>query len=226
MAPPKDPRIPKKNPRLNYIDQLMRFSWSAFRGTKDHEVKKESLINLRARIDEWLAEPGTTRDLENNPSVATSRKCWSKISPPDAEFPFDRSGGPDNSIFFYGSGSCSELFQDSQMDLDEVKNCVFGHGPYLVTQFEKVFATDNDTAGHFSSETAFDKHAKSTSADKPNDPDRYFVMADPAGHVDGITRMAASNKNLAPAKKMANELALKFNIRFVIGRVIRCINVH
>ncbi len=220
MAKPKDPRLPKKNSRLNYLDQLMRYSWSTYRKTKDYDQKRESLTTLCTRIDEWLAEPGLIRDLASGPAPAVERKPWSTISPPDTEFPFDQPGESSDELFFFSHRGSSELFTSAQLELDAVKNCPSGNCGYVVTTFAKIYATGNLTESHFRADSAFERHGKSSSADHSPEPGRYFVLADPAGHAENHTMTASSSKGLAPAIKKADELAAKFKIRFLVARVV------
>lgn len=226
MARLKDPSLPKSNFRLRQIERLMGYSWSAYRQTKEYSAKREYLTNLRARIDEWMAEPELVYDLAEGPSPTTKREPWSTISSADSEFPFDTPGETSEVFFYFAYRSSSELFSKAQLDLDEVKYCPLGKAAYWVTLFEKVFATAENTAKHFFSDETFDRHCKVASADKPHDRDRYFVLADPAGHRDGHTMLASSSTRFAQASKRANELAERFGIRFLVARVTGGFDAH
>jgi hypothetical protein len=225
MAKIKDPRLPKKNSRLNYVDQLMRFSWSTYRQTMEYAVKRESITNLRARIDEWMAEPELVYDLAEGAADQVKRECWAKSSPADATFPFDASGDADDSYFFFATGTFSELFTADQMKLDDVKACIMSRTPYFVLQLEKIHVTENSTTMHFSSGTAFERHAQSASA-KNIKQNRYVVLSDSAGLRKGYAMVACSSASLPQAQKRALELAEKFDIRFLVAQVDCVINVH
>ena len=226
LARAKDPERPKNNPRLRYIDQLMRYSWSAWRETKEYKKKREYLTGLKPLIDQWLAEPELIHDLENGKSPAAAQKRWSETPFENVEFPFDRGGETTDRYFYFSYRSSSELFTGAQRELDEVKYCPFRHCVYVVTIFEKIYATGNETAMHFFSETAFGRHAKRSSADKKHDPGRCFILADPAGSREGHTYIACSNQSPSQARKRADELAEKFNIRFLVARVVGCVDTH
>lgn len=225
MAKPKNPRMPKKNSRLTYIDQLMRFSWGAYRRAKEYELKRDSIISLRNDIDKWLAEPGVVYDLAKGASEQVHRECWASISPPDAAFPFDASGKAGDIYFFMG-GYLSELFTAEQLELDDVRACIHWRDPYYVFRLEKVYATENSTTMHFFSYSAFGQHAGAASGSKHPEQGQYLVLADPTGHREGHAMIACLSKSSTHARKRAIELAEKFDIRFLVTRVDEVINVH
>ena len=204
----------------------MQHSWSAFRESRDFDNKREYLINLRKLIDQWLAEPGQIRDLSEGPARESKRDNWARVSDPNAAFPFDEPGECEGQFFYFAYRCSSELFTREQLDTDEVKACPIGRCGYLVTLFEKSFATDNKTANHFWSDSVFDRHVKRKSADNKHAKDRYFVLADMAGHREGHTMIACSSNRRDQAVTSATTLAKKYGIRFLVARVVSCADYH
>jgi len=97
---------------------------------------------------------------------------------------------------------------------------------FVVLFFEKVFATDNETVSHFTSEAAFRRHAGREPA-RPFEKGEYIVFADPRGFFDGRSALpAAKYKTLSPAKKKAEALAAAFGIRFAVARLAGWVDNH
>lgn len=203
----------------------MRHSWSAYRQTKEHKKKREYINSLRGHIDEWLGEQELVYDLAKGLSTDVSRECWSRISTTDADFPFDAAGDAEEHRFFFFAGIVSELFTAEQMKLDDVRSCIQGRTPYIVLQLEKIYATAAPTSMHFFSDSVFERHVQSASANNI-ERNRYVVLADPAGHQKGHAMIACSSADQPNARKRALELTEKFDIRFMVARVDGVIDVH
>lgn len=225
MAALKDPRQPKKNSRLTYIDRLMRDSWSSYRQAREHSKQREAITSLRERIDNWLAEPEWVYDLAKGQSKKVTRERWSKNSSLDASFPFDEADDIGDYRFFFSTGILSELFTPEQMKVDQVRACILGRAAYMVLRLEKIRATENPTSMHFFSDRVFERYVQSPSA-KNIVRNRYVVLADPAGHREGHSLVAGSYNDQIQAWDRALELSKKFDIRFLVARVDGIIDVH
>jgi hypothetical protein len=204
----------------------MRDCWSAFRQSRDRAVRRRSLEMLRPLIDRWLAEPGVIRDLEQGRATADTdrRKRWSSLSPPEAEFPFDRGGEAQDAYFYWGSGTISELMGAEVARQDP--HCIFGRVAYFVTLCEKRYATPAETRMHFSSDQAFRVHVGCSTAGPKHAPGNYLVLTDPAGSFDGGARVVYASTSLARARLRADELAETYQVRCLVGRVVRSIDTH
>jgi hypothetical protein len=226
MEAKKDPRRPRSNRRAGYLERAMRDCWSSFRTSSDHSVRRDSLVSLRRLIERWLAEPEVVHDLERGASAAgaSRRERWSPASPVEAEFPFDRSGETHGIFFYYADGTCSELMSDEQVERDI--DCVYGHTAYLVTLAEKRYATADETGSHFSSDEAFRVHVRHSAPGPTCRPGSFLVLMDPAGCFDGRARAAHASRSFQGARARADDLATRFQIRFVVARVVRGIDTH
>ena len=173
---------------------------------------------LQAHLEEWLDQPETICDLENGVSTETDVPYRMKDVPLDAELVFDRGGSADNLFFFYTSGSISQLFTKVELDADPEK--VRRYGYYVVTIYEKMWATENATESHFTSEEAIRRHIPSSSLARWSQKNDFDVLADPQGCPDPKKcQMVSRYRSLKKAVSKAENSAQEFGIRFVVGRV-------
>ncbi len=226
MATTRDPRASKPNSRARLIESDMRDCWSAFGQNKDFAIRRQSLEKLQEYIVKWLAEPEVVHDVEKGALKihGQGRERWNKTSPEDAEFPFDSSGEATDSFFYFAYGLYSELMTDATVKADP--DCIFNRVAYFVTLVEKLYATPQPTTMHFSSDQAFRVQLGHSSAGPKYGPGRFVVLTDSAGSSDGKVRVAYAGASYEKARARADELAQKFQVRCVVGRVVRSVDTH
>ena len=71
MSSGKDPRKPKKNPELKFMEQAMRDTWLRFRTADNYSEKRGNAMILQAHLEEWLNQPECICDLEEGVSSET-----------------------------------------------------------------------------------------------------------------------------------------------------------
>ncbi len=180
---------------------------------------------LQAHLEEWLFQPDIIYDLEKGVSSLTGAPDRLKGMPTDAELVFERGGSTENSFFFYTGGSISQVFKKAELDANPDKIREYGY--YVVTVYEKIYATKNVTAMHFSSEEAIRKHINLSNMVRWSQKADFDVLADPLCCPDPKKCQIVSRyKKLKNAIAKAEKLADEFNIRFVVAKVIGLVDNH
>jgi hypothetical protein len=225
MSSKKDPRKFRTNPELKFIEKVMFDSWRQFRSADNYSEKRGSAMILQAHLEEWLDQPETFCDLENGVSTETNVPYRTKDVPLDAELVFYRGGPADNLFFFYAGGTISQLFTKAELYADPEK--VRRYGYYVVTIYEKMWATENATESHFTSEEAIRRHIPSSSLTRWSQKNDFDVLADPQGCPDPKKCQIVSRyRSLKKAISKAENSAQEFGIRFVVGRVHGLVDNH
>ena len=224
MSSGKDPRKPKKNPELKFIEQAMRDNWRRFGTADNYSEKRGNTMVLQAHLEEWLDQPERICELEEGVSSATGAPHRPKDIPEDAELVFERGGPAEDAFFFYTGGFISQLFAKAELDADPEK--VRKYGYYVVTVYQKLYAAMNMTEMHFTSEEALRRHINS-SALPGSRKDNFDVLADPLGCPDPKKcHIVSRYRNLKRAEAKADKLAEEFGIRFVVAKVLGLVDNH
>lgn len=225
MTPKIDPTIPKPNPELRFLERILLEAWRAFRSEQDHGEKRGRAMILQAHLDEWLNQPEQVRELEPGRHPDADNAGIRGEVPPNAEMPFDR-GGPAEGVFFFKTGNwSSQLFTQAELDADPNKSRDYGW--YVVTLYEKVYASSIETYNHFSTEAALHRHIPSSAKSGGLEKDRYDVFLDPAGGPDPKRMFfAARYRTRDAALEEADRLAASFGIRFLAARIAGWVDNH
>lgn len=225
MSSKKDPRKPRKNPELKFIEQVMLDNWRRFRAANNYSEKRGNAMILQAHLEEWLAQPESLCELEYGVSSETGAPYRLKDIPVDTELVFDRGGPAENIFFFYTGGSISQLFTKAELDADPDK--VRKYGYYVVTVYEKMYATKNVTEMHFTSEEAIRQYINLSNLTRWSQKDDFDVLADPLGCPDPKKCQIVSRyRNLKKAVAKAEKLAEEFSIRFIVAKVQGLVDNH
>ncbi len=225
MTSKRDPREPGKNPELKFIEKIMLDSWRRFRAAENYSEKRGDAMILQAHLEEWLDQPESFCDLEDGVSSETGASYRPKDIPADAEWVFDRGGTVEGLFFFYAGGSISPLFTRAELDADPDK--VRKYGYYVVVVYEKLYATENVTEMHFSSEEGMRRHTNSTNPTRWSQKDDFDVLADPRGCPDSKKcQIVFRYRSLKKAMAKAETLAEEFGIRFVVAKVHGTVDNH
>ena len=145
--------------------------------------------------------------------------------PANAELVFDRDGPADNLFFFYTGGSISPLFTKAELDADP--DNVRKYGYYVVTVYEKMYATKNVTEKHFTSEQAIGRHIHLSNLSKWAQKGDFDLLADLQGCPDPKKcQLVSRYRNLKNAIAEAENLAEEFGIRFVVAKVPGLVDNH
>ena len=223
MSPKADPRKPKPNPELRDIERVIRNNWASFRSEKDHTRRRGYAMILGAALEQWLDEPEHSIDLVDGQASTPPGGHPDPGILDGAETLFEQPGPSSGQHFWLGSNYVpTTLFDAKGPD---------PHDPwklsgFVVLRFEKLFATDETTGNHFTSEAAFRRHAGREPA-RPFSKGDVFVLCDPKGYFDGRTALpAARYRSLSTAKKRAMILASRFGIRFAVARLIGLLDTH
>ena len=138
---------------------------------------------------------------------------------------FDRGGLTERIFFFYAGGSISQLFTRAELDADPDKIRKYGY--YVVTLYEKVYATKIETENHFTSDEAIRKYTRPSNLNRWPQKNDFDVLADPLGCPDPKKcQMVSRYRNLKKAVAKADKLAGEFGIRFVVAKVLGMVDNH
>ncbi|MFW5734264.1 MAG: hypothetical protein ACOCWR_04300 [Oceanidesulfovibrio sp.] len=219
-----DPRVPRKNRELPFIEKLMAQNWREFRKAEDFTMKRGYAAILNAHLEAWLDEPEFIIDLKEGP--ASAKKSQREDAPEHAVSPFDGAVvGPDRFFYAGGSGILTEL-----MDRDRARQDP--HRPYrmsgyVITLYEKLYATGNETDYHFTSDVAFHRFVKPATPTRRAQVGDIHVLMDPKGfHGRTACKIAYRTQQHTRAQTKADALAERFGIRFLVARVADIIDTH
>lgn len=217
----RDPREPRVNRELKQIEKLMAAKWKEFRGAETHSERRGNLMIMQAHMEEWLDQPEFIYDLEEGP-VAVK---YNEPNPVEhMEFPFDSPGETSGFEYFGHRGRPSRLYRSEERKADSYLSRHYGG--FVVWSFEKLYATENSTKMHFSSQQALLRHTSGKSDDPWPEINKYHVFSDPAGCADGNTCVLCAVTHEKTAIKKAKEWAEKFGVRFLVARAVSYVDNH
>ena len=218
MTPKTDPKTPRPNPELRFLERILLDAWREFRSADNYGEKRGRAMILQAHLDEWLGQPEHIQDLEQGRHPAADGAVDRKDIPANAEMPWDR-GGPAGGVFFFRTGHwTSQLFTQAELDADPDKSRNYGW--YVVTLYEKIYASPANTVNHLSSEAALHRHIPSSAKSGGLELDLYDVFMDPAGGPDpGRMFFAARYRSRKRALEAADRFSAAYGIRFLAARI-------
>ncbi|MBN2414676.1 hypothetical protein JXO52_02490 [bacterium] len=204
---------------------MLRDAWRAFRSAENYGEKRGRAMIFQAHLEEWLNRPELIRDLEPGPHEGAKGACFPEEIPEGTEMPFDRGGAAADAFFFATGGTMSRLF--TQADLDAAPDLSRKYGYYIVTLYEKIYASPGETRNRFSSEEAVRRHIPSSAERPALTKDRYDLLMDAAGSPDPKRMFfVARYHRRQQALKAADRLAAAFGIRFLVARIAGWVDNH
>lgn len=225
MTSAKDPEKPRPNRELKAIEKVMVQCWRRFRSSEDYVGKRGNAMLLQAHLEAWLEEPETFCDLETGLSSKPGMSHQSGDILENTQSVFQHGGLAGNLFFFRTGDAISQLFTQAELDADPNKSRNYGY--YVVVVYEKIYATQNETRMHFTSEDALKRHIHSSSVERWVQKNDFDVLADPRGCPDpGKCHTVFRYRNQKAAMRKADQLAQRYGIRFVVGRVLGWVDNH
>ena len=217
-----NPRQPKKNRELKNIEKLMVQKWREFRTAESHKEKVGNAMLLQAHLEAWLDEPEFVVDLMDGAVEGAKRM---DDDPEDAEYPWEKAGEAEDAIFCLGYGGPSRLYTKKQWRTEPYITMKYGN--FVVPVYEKVYATEQETVAHFTSEQAFAGHVNFTQKGMRGCEGYYDVLSDPLGcdQMNGSLRVYAS-RNKKRAIRKADNLSEEYGIRFVVAKLLGLVDNH
>jgi len=225
MSAKNDPREPRENRELKFIERVMQESWRSFRAAESHNEKRGAAMILQAHIDEYLDQPEHVHDLAEGVSFESGCPYRLDDGPEGAEMPFDK-GGQATDAFFYETGrKITRLYTRAELDAEPEMSRKFGW--YVVTLYEKIYATEDETTAHFTRYEAVNRYLQPSSREPRPRKGDYVLWADPLGGYDPKqSEIVAQYRHVNMAIERARKVATDYGIRIIVAKHLGSVDNH
>ncbi len=217
-----DPRAPKPNPEVGEIKRAMLSHLSEMRKTKDYTELRGHAAILRAHCVFLLDAPEFVQDLKPGPGAAARQMHYPKGGLPEGDFPDPFDDLASTGFFYSGYQAITPLLTQEQRKLYDL----YEMPGFVITCYEKLFATAQDTCEHLTSAEALERVRPQLPRNSPDRTNAIFLLLDPLG-LDGKTCASLGvASSVARARTTAERIADWLRIRVLVARRVGMIDTH